>query len=315
MLRNACRAVALAVWLGVAGLAPPVAAADRAIWTWESESYALVQDPDAARQALELARRKHLTTFYLYADAYRDRNLIEADPATYHRFVRAMHAAGLRVYALLGSADLHTESYVLPERRQKALAMFRRVLDYNAQAAGDERFDGVNLDIEPYLLDAWDREKYPLLAGFLDLGRAMMDMKRASGQAIEVGPAIPFWFAGIRLEWNGTSASVTDHVLSLYDYAALMDYRNHADGGDGIISHAVDTLDIAARRGKKVVIGVEIGAGELEKVSFQHKSERDLERELALTEFAFSDRGVFAGFAIHHYRVYREWLARQDAVR
>jgi hypothetical protein len=315
MVRTACRAAGLAGLLAAALQSPCALAADRAIWTWESESYALVQDPAAARQAVDLARRKHITSFYLYADVYRERNLIGTQPESYRRFIRGMHAAGLRVYALLGSAYLHTESYVLPERREDALSMFRRVLDFNAASPADERFDGVNLDIEPYLLDEWDHDKLALLAGFLDLGKAMMEMKRASGQAIVVGPAIPFWFAGIQLVWHGVSASVTDHVLSLYDYAALMDYRNHADGGDGIISHAIETLDIAARLGKKVVIGVEIGTGELEKVTFQHKSERDLERELALTEFAFGDRDVFAGFAIHHYRAYREWLAGQDVVR
>jgi hypothetical protein len=293
----------------------PAMATDRAIWTWEAESYALVEDPLAARQAVDLARKKHITSFYLYADAFRDRNLILNQPEVYRQFIRQMHGAGLRVFALLGSGYLHTESYVLPERRDEALRMFQRVLDYNASSAPEERFDGVNLDIEPHILGDWEGNKLRLLGQFLDLGQALMELRRASGQSIEVGPAIPFWFTGIQVKWHGVSASVTEHALALYDYAAVMDYRNHAEGADGIISHAVDTMEIAGRRGKKVVIGVEVGPGEVEKVSFQHLTERDLERELALTERAFGDRDVFAGFAIHHYRAYREWLNRQGTAR
>jgi hypothetical protein len=293
----------------------PAMAADRAVWIWEAESYALIEDPSAARQALELAHRKQISSLYLYADAFRGGNPIVDRPDQYRRFVRAAHRAGLRVFALLGSAYLHTESYVLPERQGDAATMFRRVLEYNAASASEERFDGVNLDVEPYILDEWDRDKLRLLAGFLDLSQALMSSKRASGQRIEVGPAIPFWFAGIRVQWHGVSASVTEHVLALFDYAALMDYRDHAEGDDGIISHAIDTMQIAERQGKKIVIGVEVGPGELEKVSFQHLSERDLERELALTERAFGQRKTFGGFAIHDYRRYREWLDRQGTGR
>lgn len=303
------RVAAALLWLAAV---VPAMAADRAIWIWETESYRLMEDPAAARQALDLAHRKHITSFYLYADAFRDRSLIASRPDQYRGFVRQAHAAGLRVFALLGSAYLHTEAYVLPQRRGEALAMFQRVLSYNASSAPQERFDGVNLDIEPYLLEEWDRDKLRLLGQFLDLGQALMDVRRASGQSIEVGPAIPFWFAGIRMPWHGASASVAEHVLALYDYAAVMDYRNHAEGGDGIISHAVDTMKIAQRQGKKIVIGIEVGQGELEKVSFQHLGERDLEHELALTERAFADRDSFGGFAIHHYHAYREWLDRQD---
>jgi len=312
-MKRTPRIVALLVSMLVSAM--PAMATDRAIWTWEAESYALVQDPMAARQAMDLARQKHITSFYLYADAFRDRNLIVNRSEVYRQLIRRMHGAGLRVFALLGSADLHSEVYVLPEQRDQALTMFQRVLDYNASSAFEERFDGVNLDIEPYILDEWDRNKLGLLGQYLDLGQALMDLRRASGQSIQVGPAIPFWFARIQVQWHGVSASVTEHALALYDYAVLMDYRNHAEGTDGIINHAIDTMEIAGRLGKQIVIGVEVGSGEAEKVSFQHLTERDLERELALTERAFGNRDAFAGFAIHHYRAYREWLNRQGTAR
>jgi hypothetical protein len=271
----------------------------------------MVEDVAAADDAVAFLRSKQIKTVYLYADAFQGRILIESRPELYRQLVRRLHREGLHVYALLGSAYLNTEEYVLPERRQVALTMFQRVLSYNALVDPDERFDGVNLDIEPHILDQWSERKNQLLLQFLDLGQAFMRLKKESGQSLLVGPAIPFWLDGIELEWNGKNKPVSEHVIDIYDYVALMDYRNHAAGGDGLISHAEDEMAYAGRHSRKVVIGVEVTPNELLKVSFNHLTEPDLERELALTAIAFQGKKAFAGFAIHHYRGYRVWLERQ----
>ncbi|MDD5210548.1 MAG: hypothetical protein PHV36_14250 [Elusimicrobiales bacterium] len=287
------------------------APAERAVWTWEKDSYAVVEDTAAADEAIAFMRAKKIRTLYLYADAFEGRNLLEDSPESYRRFIRRLHSRGLRAYALLGSAYLHTEEYVLPENRQDALAMFQRVLTYNASAKPGERFDGVNLDIEPHLLDQWDTQKDRLLLQFLDLGQALMELKKSSGQKLAVGPAIPFWLDGTELEWNGSKKPVSEHVIDIYDYVALMDYRDHAEGADGIISHALSELKYAGLNKRKVVVGVEVTPNELQKVSFNHLGEPELERELALAEKAFRAEPAFAGFAIHHFRGYKVWLGRK----
>ncbi len=285
-------------------------AAGRAVWTWESASYEMLEDRSAADEAIAFAHAQHIDTLYLYADAFAGRTLIATRRETYRRLIRRLHAEGIRTYALLGSAFLHTEAYVLPEKRTAALAMIRRVLDYNATAAAEERFDGINLDIEPHILAEWDTRKMRLLEDYLELGQALMDLKRASGQTLEVGPAIPFWLDGITLTWRGRTMSVAEHVLGLYDYAALMDYRDHALGADGIVSHAENNLAIARRLHRRLVIGVDVTPGEPQKVSFDHLTEADLERELGLAAVEFGADPAFAGFAIHHFRGYQAWLAR-----
>ena len=299
-------------WLATLALLLPAmaCAADRAVWTWEKDSYAMLDDPAQAADAIAFLRAKRIRTIYLYADAYQGRNLIRDQPEKYRHFIRQLHRRGRKAYALLGSAYLHTEEYMLPGRRDVALAMFQQVLDYNRSARPSERFDGINLDIEPHILDAWPAQKMQLLAQFLDLGAAFMQLKRESGLSVQVGPAIPFWLDGIELEWHGRRQRVSEHVIDTYDYVALMDYRDHADGGDGIISHAMDELHYAAQRRKRVVIGVEVTPNEIQKVSFDHLAEADMERELALAEQAFRKQPAFAGFAIHHFRGYRKWLGR-----
>jgi hypothetical protein len=297
-VRRWCAALLLAVApLAHAGDARP---GPRAIWIWEGESCALLEDDAAARTAVAFLKDKAIATAYVYADAYEGRNLIATQPARYRALVRRMHAAGLKVQALLGSGYLHTERYLLPEHRGAAQAMLQRVLDYNAAAAADERFDGISLDIEPHILDAWGSRKMALLGDFLDMSDALMGQKNAVAPGLPMGPAIPFWYDGIAIEWKGSRKPMNEHVQDLYDYVALMDYRDHAAGGDGIVSHARDELDYGARIGKPVVIGVETMPNAIRKVSFHHLREADLERELEATAGAVAGTPSFGGFAIHN---------------
>jgi hypothetical protein len=283
-------------------------AGPRAIWTWEGESYAMLDSEGMAAQGIAFLKAKSIGTVYLYADAWRGRNPIASEPERYRRLLRRMHAAGLQVYALLGSSYLHTERYVLPRHRDEALAMLGRVLDYNKAAAPEERFDGVNLDIEPHILAEWSTRKMELLAGFLDMSDALMRLKARSGQALPVGPAIPFWLDGIQLEWKGSRKPVNQHVQDIYDFVALMDYRDHAEGGDGLVSHAMDELRYGEAIGRPVLIGIETMPNELNKVSFNHLGEVDLERELAATARSVGGMRSFGGFVVHHYAAYRRWL-------
>jgi hypothetical protein len=310
MSRSAFKRIAAAACLALASAAA-TAAAPRAIWTWEPESYAMLDSSAEADKVIAFLQSKKIETIYLYADAYQGRNIVANEPERYRQLIRKMHGQGMQVYALLGSWYLHTERYVLPAHRVEALAMFQRVLDYNAKAAPEERFDGINLDIEPHLLDEWDEQnKLRLVHGFIDMSAAMMERKARAKQTLLVGPAIPFWFDNIRLEWRGMRRPASEHLQDIYDYVALMDYRDRAGGPDGIISHAEDELNYAAKIGKKVVIGIETTPNEIKKVSFNHLKEADMERELGLSEQAFQASPAFTGFVLHHYAGYRKWLGQ-----
>ncbi|MEN9705265.1 MAG: hypothetical protein RLZZ393_1144 [Pseudomonadota bacterium] len=293
----------------VAGSPDGAARAPRAVWTWEEDTERLVQDEAAAERALQLARREGIQTFYLYADSFQGRNLLQDDAAGWRRLLRRFHSSGITVHALLGSAYLHTERYVLPEHRAAAVAMVGRVLEFNAGGPSAARFDAIHFDIEPHQLDEWDTRREALLAGFLDMGSAFMALKRQAGSDIPIGPDIPFWLDGITLEWRGHRATVAEHAIGLFDFVTLMDYRNRADGGDGIVSHARTEMEIAERLGKRVVIGLETGEGELPKVTFKGLPRTRMEEELAATETAFRASPAFAGFAIHHYSTWQAWLS------
>ncbi len=298
----------LAIALSAAAFAAP---APRAIWTWEEDSYAMLDRATAVDDAITFFKAHGITTVYLYADSFKERNDIVDAQKRYQTVIKHLHGAGLQVYALLGSGYLQTERYILPAFRAPAIAMVRRVFDYNAKAAPDERFDGMNLDIEPHILDEWSTKRLELLGHFLDLSAAVMEEKRKYGQTLDIGPAIPFWWDGIELSWQGKRRRVSEHTQDLYDYVALMDYRDHAQGPDGLISHAEDEMAYGQRAGKRVLLGIETTPNEVRKVSFNHLTKSDMERELGTTEAHFNHQKAFGGFVIHHYGGYRAWLEHQ----
>ena len=185
--------------------------------------------------------------------------------------------------------------------------MFKSVLDFNRDTPyASSRFDGVNIDIEPYLLDDWSSARPLRGRQYLELSAEFMRMKAAAGSSLLVGPAMPFWFDGIEdVEWNGQRRKLNEFVQDIYDYVAIMDYRNVAEGRDSIVSLAQDELDYADRIDKKVMIGVETLDSSPAKVTFFGKSEKYFEQQLALAESAMRRHRSFGGFVVHHLKSYR----------
>lgn len=309
--RSRCRALHRAIQsisavVMMLSAATALADAPRAAWVWEADTFRLLDDDAHREEIISFLARRKLDTLYLYADEYRGRNVIRDEPGKYRRLIAALHDRGYRAYALLGSWYLKTPEYILPERRQTAVRMFQNVIRYNANSRPAERFDGVNIDIEPYLLDDWNEKLMLRATQYLELAAEFMRLKRNAGSTFAVGPAMPFWFDGIeQVEWRGKRQRLSDHVQDVYDYVAIMDYRNFARGRDSIVSHAKDELEYADRMGKTVVIGVETIRTEPRKVTFYGMGLAAMEEQLAIAESEFASHPSFAGFAIHHLRSYR----------
>lgn len=304
--------VAALLVAGLAALSPSSASAatredpraSRAVWIWEEESFRLLEDPVFRDKAIDFLRDRHVDRVFLYADAYKGRNLVRDKPELYRSVVRELRGCGIDVQALLGSYFLKTETYVLPEKQKEARAMLRRVINYNDTSAREERFSGVHFDIEPHMLDEWKDHRRRLSLLYLERIDEWMTIARGSG--LEVSAAIPFWLDRYELTWRGKRRPMNEHVQSVLDTVVLMDYRDQAEGSDGIIAHAKTELDWAAVNGRRVMIGLETGDSEPSKVTFLQEGSAALEREMAKTERAFAGTGAFTGFVIHHLDT---WMA------
>ena len=283
-------------------LAFPAAAnsvrSSRSVWIWEPETFRLLDDLEYRATVIRFLRQRHVDRVYLYADEYKGRNPIRETPELYRSLVSELRGKGIDVHALLGSYYLKTETYVLPENQKAARAMLRRVLAYNDASKSPERFTGAHFDVEPHMLDAWTTDRLELSVLFLERLDEWMTIADKSG--LEVSAAVPFWLDRYEVEWRGRLRGMNEHVQATVDVIVLMDYRDKADGRDGILRHAEDELRWAAAHDKRVVIGLETGESEPSKVTFRQEGNAALSRELRKVEKALAGNRAFAGFAIHH---------------
>jgi hypothetical protein len=305
-----CFRIASAMLVLLLASAAPVHSADtapRAVWIWEDDAYRMLDKAEALQEVEAFLDQQHITTIYLYADQFNSRNILVNEPEKYRKLIASAHARGIKVYALLGSAYLRTQEYILQEKRRDAKRMFGAVLDFNKHTRdASSRFDGVNIDIEPYLLDDWKTGRPVRGRQYLDLSALFMRMKAEAKSNMLVGPAMPFWYDGIEdVEWKGQRRKLNEFVQDIYDYVAIMDYRNVAEGSDSIVSLVQDELDYADRMNKKVMIGVETIQTTPEKLTFFGKGGQYFEEQLSLAESAMTRHRSFGGFVVHHLTTYR----------
>lgn len=220
----------------IAALSPPAdATPPRAMWLWDPAP--LLSDTAARRSFFTFCEQQHVGVVWAQIATPID--------ARWKALLAEAHRRDFKVHALDGDP-----TFVRGERHAAALAIVDAVIVYNASVAAAERFDGVHFDNEPYTLLEWrvPARRRQLLADYETLNRLAAAKIHTAG-GLEYGVDVPFW-------WNAEGA--LDPLLAVVDNIGIMDYRNAADGPDGIIAHAIPTLDAAemARR-PRVYVGIE----------------------------------------------------------
>ncbi|GLX02335.1 Ig-like domain-containing protein [Microtetraspora sp. NBRC 16547] len=285
---------------------------DRAMWLWEESSYNLVHNR-GSRRALEALTKDTATygsrpirTVYFGVDRYWDEDMLEDLRPKVRELVAWAHAEGYKVHALIAGGTRPPFLGGLWRYRDHAVHEMEKVLNYNLSSAADERFDGVNVDIEPYIIGPMYSERSPFIQlQWLDTLQTLIDRRDASGTGIMFGPAMPVWLDGETVTWHGATKTMAQHFQDISDYVSLMDYR---DTAEAIIRDAADEIAYAKQIGKpgSVIIGVEtidlvaVG-GDPEWVTFAEEGRRGLETEVARVYAAYADNPAFGGIAMHHY--------------
>ncbi|SJN21494.1 Chitinase [Microbacterium esteraromaticum] len=290
---------------------------DRAMWIWERASYEAVFDT-AARDRLgammddtDTFDSDPIKTIYLGVDKYGDRDMLRDSRDEVAAFVTWARERGYHVQATVAGGTQPPYLGALEEFEHFAVAEFEKVLNYNLAVPAEARFDGINVDIEPYILTAWKQPDNDLPIRWLKTLDGLIDRRDASGLPVLVGPAIPRWLdtsdCCTSITWEGETKPLSEHIQDMTDYISIMDYRDTADGGAGIINQAQNEIDYANSIGKpnSVVIGIETkdlsGTGDPETVTFWEEGRTYLESELDKVYDAFESDSSFGGVAMHHY--------------
>lgn len=296
---------------------PVVYDQDRSMWIWERASYEAVFDEDA-RDRLGAVMDDTTTfgsdairTIYLGVDRYGDIDMLRDSRDEVAAFVEWARDRGYHVQATVAGGTRPPYLGALEPFEHFAVDEFEKVLDYNLAVPEEARFDGINVDIEPYILSDWKVPGNDLPYRWLEILDTLIERRDASGLPVIVGPAIPRWLDSsaccTSITWNGQTKALSDHIQDMTDYISIMDYRDTADGSAGIIAQAQHEIDYANQIGKpdSVIIGIETkdlsGTGDPETVTFWEEGRTYLEGELDKTYAAFQNDASFGGIAMHHY--------------
>lgn len=227
---------------GAPGPAAPRASAGArpagtAVWVWDTDKRLASSD----LTWLDFLQGQEVSTVFLHLPR-------EFGPKLAH-LVGTMRARGMEVQALQG--DRHD---VLPEGRALALARLERLLAWQDTLPAEQRFQGLHLDVEPYLLPGFSGARQPdLLRAYLFLVEEVG--ARAHRHGLPAGFDIPCWYDHLpTLSVAGLDQSPLDHILDRADEIAVMSYRTTASR---VLESSRSEREGAARRQKRLWMGLE----------------------------------------------------------
>jgi hypothetical protein len=265
----------------------------RKMWIWSTAS--LLDDPRARDELLDFCRKQQIDELWLQLlydfepSAPRPKKAPASTPRTcvlrrapeLRELLRKARQQAVRVHALDGYPE-----YALRTRHLFPLAIVDAVIEFNRQGAADERFAGVHFDNEPYLLIGWHepRTREQILREFLELNVECQRRIDAVSD-MEFGVDIPFWWQDRdqtgrpigEVVFRGKRLAASYHCLELLDRVGVMNYRDTADGADGLIAHGRDLLRYADQYGRaRVSMGIETFRYEAVPVWFAVGPSRDI---------------------------------------
>ena len=247
---------------------PSATTGPRATWVW---------DRPAVPALVDFAQRHGVRDLFVSTPG----DLATSPDLPWFRSLRtSTAAAGIRVHAL------GAEVWWLDDHAA-ALAWQRQVL-----ATGV--FDGVHLDVEPWLHPAWGSHSSALLASWVGL------LGQLSGDTTApVEADVPFWLH----EHQVDGRPADEAVMGAVDSVTVMSYRDTATGPDSISGVGAAALATASRLGRPVRLAVEtrwLGDDPVSaKQTFHGATQRQMDRVLADVDAAVAGHPTYAGIAVH----------------
>lgn len=245
----------------------------RAMWIWSTAE--LIRNATECRRLFEACHQENIGLLWIQLP-YELVDALKADSiagsaklrrarisraAELRSFLKEAHRRGLQVHALDGYPE-----FALRENHAVPLAVVDEIVRFNSKGQKEERFDGVHLDNEPYLILAWQdparRER--ILHDFLLLN--VECQRRARAARLEYGIDIPFWWNAFNADgeasgtvtFRGERKPASFHCIDLLDNVGIMNYRDAAGGADGMIAHGRELLRYADSVDKAdIFMGVE----------------------------------------------------------
>ncbi|WP_400161875.1 hypothetical protein ACAF76_016100 [Brevibacillus sp. TJ4] len=266
-----------------------------ATWIWDAKRI-----ESQTEEIIAFAEQNGITLIYLHIKP------VEVSPEAYRRFNQHAHAAGIKVEALGGDPN-----WAYAANRGSIGYFVSWVKAFNSQVKEEERFAGIHVDIEPYVLPDWKKQQEQIVRQWLEnMEYLVVETKKDS--ALPVGADLPFWIDELHVP--GTEQTVSGWMLERLDSITLMAYRNHAQGANGIVDIVQNIIvEADGLRDRSVIVGVNIrDSGEGENVSFHAHGTAEMKSQLALLQEELGRNPSYAGSAIHDFESWTTILEREE---
>lgn len=289
----------------------------KAIWVYETAE--LLGSAPARAELFAFCQARHISDLFLqvhFENTGKGGTQQLRDAEKMHVFLGEAARAGLRSHALFGEPE-HT----LTKNHERVLAKVDAFIELNQSTAeSGERFAGLHLDVEPHGLAAWkkadDAEKCRLLTQLVEVNAKVIERLHTKAPGVVYGADITFWFDKVKddgtpaypVTFHGVTKDATKHLLDMADNVAIMGYRDHAEGANGLIGvnqRAIDYADGDAAKGR-VFVGVKMADIGPKKESFFGRTEPEMLAELQKVDAAYGTHRGYAGIAFFIYSAYKK---------
>lgn len=211
-------------------------------------------------------------------------------------FIRDARINGINIYALQGDSRWAVN-------HDDVLDWVKYIHDFNANSLPDERFTGIVLDIEPYLLPQWNSNQQNTVEQFVNMIEKVNEVNLTGNQSLPIIWTIPFWFDGIHYNSQYT---LGEWIIKNSDIVAVMDYRNFVEGKDGILYHIEHEMEWANKYDKALIIILETEKNDIPKITFSHLGKLELMNTMEEINNRFKNNPSYSGISIHHLESFRK---------
>lgn len=278
----------------------------RSMWVWSSSSgiiensttradfYKFCSNPPGYKGKNSLSNfPPQINLIYLSVHSYVNGDSLKR--AKMHQFLKDAHSKGLKVEYLDGDAKWATTN------QASAKTYIDNFCAFNMEAIDtNEKFDGVQYDVEPYLLSGWSdaTTKIEIWNSYIQLLTYCQAKVDSLNDKTYFGVAVPRWFD------SNPGPAYQKQLQDLVDYVAIMDY---VDTSPRIISDAGTEIVYAEKIGKKVIVGVETQKIDPGTSTYYEEGWGNMESNLYEVNEYFKNYKSYSGIAIHHYDYYKNF--------
>ncbi|MDF2961661.1 MAG: hypothetical protein K0S39_3396 [Paenibacillus sp.] len=256
----------------------------RAVWLWDTT---LISTNAGRNAVLQFARRQQITRIYLQVNT-------SVAKYAYRAFIRSATSSGIRIHALDGAPD-----WVLPNQQLRISSLVKWVKTYNSSVTANERFTGIQVDIEPYLLREWYQDQDTTVTNWLDA--LTLFANETQDPSLLISSALPFWVDEIIVP--ATGGTLIESVLQLMNEVTLLSYRDQAQA---VVDITDTKLTLADDLGKKIFVALETNpTSEGLYLTFYDDGRTVMEEQIAEIDRLLSLHPSYAGIAVHDYTGWR----------